>query len=50
MLAVPLVVPHISTSDWSHRRPWVEKMGQNENHRLHEKKINNFTQHDGVLN
>jgi len=50
MLDVPLMIPHISTSDWSHRRPWVQQMGQNENRLLYEKKLNNPVQFDGVLN
>jgi hypothetical protein len=40
MSDVPLIAPHIRISAWSHRRSWVEQMGQNENHRMHEKKIN----------
>jgi hypothetical protein len=46
MSAVPFMASHISISAWSLRRSWVEQMGQNENHHLHEKKtvLNNLTE------
>jgi hypothetical protein len=39
MSPVPLMATHISISAWSHRRLWVEKIGQKENYRLQKRKL-----------